>query len=150
MANRKRINENRRKRQSKWVKAGLCSQCGNIREDSDFLTCRPCRSNGKAKYNPQYHRNYQRNFMLGTLSNGKKVNIRVNKRVYPKDKRCEIGEEISKRLVYHHWDNLDLSKGIWVCLNHHRFAEDVDKGLVQRYLDLKRSLNEKAKPEIGG
>lgn len=74
-----------------------------------------------------YHRNWERSHRV-TTSNNKK--IYGNKRPYPKDGHCELCFEKpiihayrqhgrSTRLVYHHWDDSDLSKGLWICPSCH-------------------------------
>jgi len=45
------------------------------------------------------------------------------------------------KLEYHHWSDEDFSKGLWLCWGCHQFAERVDKGLAQKYVKLKESIN---------
>jgi len=56
---------------------------------------------------------------------------------------CEMCEKLPKRLVYHHWDETDFSQGIWVCQSCHNLAHGVEKGLTDKYLNLKRCLSRK-------
>ena len=41
---------------------------------------------------------------------------------------CELCNKPKQRLDYHHYDDNDLSKGVWLCSFCHRFAEAADKG----------------------
>ena len=76
---------------------------------------------------------YQRNHVVVTTGHKR---IFGNKRPFPVDEKCEwcgrkrIKLEChfrlepyrvygKKRLEYHHWDNNDLSKGLWVCRHCH-------------------------------
>jgi hypothetical protein len=72
-------------------------------------------------------------------------NFRVQKRKYPEDGKCELNEELGRRLVYHHWDGNNMNNGIWVCHMCHRFVEAIDQGwhltLLSKYLQLKEEIN---------
>lgn len=75
-------------------------------------------------------------------SNGCKI-IGVQKRPYPENKSCEIcsrPESISRSLSYHHWDNLNPSKGIWECVVCHHMSEQIDAGYDLIYAELKRKV----------
>ena len=52
-----------------------------------------------------------------------------------------------KRLFYHHWDNGNLSKGIWLCYSCHHLAEGIDKELEIKYKVLKKDIE---KQYLGG
>lgn len=69
------------------------------------------------------------------LWNGK--SIYGDKRDYPKDECCELCGRRSKMLGYHHYDDSDLQKGIWICSWCHGFAERFDDGYTARYLALR-------------
>jgi len=83
-----------------------------------------------------------RQYSLVTTKNGKKIKIIGKKRSYPVDQRCELCNQIKIRLLYHHWDDKDLSKGIYLCMHCHGLAEAIDKqiGLEQKYLNIKKNL----------
>jgi hypothetical protein len=74
---------------------------------------------------------------------GGKANRGIHKRSYPK--ACEMcGEE--RHLDYHHWNDNNVSLGVWVCLDCHRLAEFIDTNkdaisLTQKYLELKARIN---------
>lgn len=78
------------------------------------------------------------------MRNGKPVYLRGNKRQRPEDNKCEVCGLVRKRLEYHHWDDDNLSKGLYLCFGCHIFAERVDKNLVKQYLKLRRQRNEEA------
>jgi len=62
------------------------------------------------------------------------------KRPYPEN-GCELCNRIG-RLHYHHYDDNDLRKGIWVCFLCHKFVERVEKaeGIVEKYSKLKNEV----------
>jgi len=133
------ITKRQREKRDRNSGQGLC-RCGNIKEDEQFKTCRTCREEARA-----YHRrvgNYkQRERYLHTV-NGV---FRVPKRKYPEDGKCELNGESGKKLLYHHWDDENMRKGIWVCFQCHRFVEAIDQGwhlsLLGKYLRLKEEIN---------
>lgn len=69
--------------------------------------------------------------------NGKKVRA-PNKR--PRTEVCELCGRNSRKLDYHHWNDSDFSKGLWLCHLCHAFAEGADKGMMNTYLQLKGAL----------
>jgi len=86
-------------------------------------------------------RAYNRRTILGIYINGKKKAIcRLNKREYPRNGGCEICGKNNRKLFYHHWDDLNLDKGLWVCYPCHAFVEGVDKGLVGKYSKLRQKV----------
>ena len=81
----------------------------------------------------------RRNYIGVRLPNGKRKYIRVQgKRPY--SEVCELCGVFGKRLVYHHWDDGDYSKGLWLCQHCHNIAEAADEGLPQKYLELKKQI----------
>lgn len=99
--------------------------------------CKKWVNENREHYN-SYMREYERKNILST--NGKK--IRVKKR--PRTENCEVCGRSFRRLGYHHWDDMNMSKGIWLCSFCHLLAEIVDtfpeNKLVQTYLTLKNSI----------
>ena len=74
-------------------------------------------------------------------------------RVYGLHKRgrptqCEVCEQGNRKLYYHHWDDHDLNKGLWLCFRCHIFAEGIDAGLIDRYLKLKAELDTKSPLQV--
>ncbi len=82
-----------------------------------------------------------RKFYTGTIRNGKQVQLIGRKRDYPKDGKCELCHKRKAR-SYHHWDDDNLQKGIWLCPVCHMLAEGVDRGLHLVYLMLKTRIEE--------
>lgn len=84
---------------------------------------------------------YRRVNQLGTYVDGRLVIIKVVKRPWPG--HCELCGNEGKRLSYHHWDDNDMSKGLWLCSPCHFFAERMDDNkLTSRYINLKRLVRE--------
>jgi len=96
------------------------------------------------------HKVKRRNSYLRTTVNGVRKVFTVKKRPWPG--RCELCERnvtalgrIGRNrrdmvLYWHHWDDDNLEKGIWLCRRCHSFAglmdcEEVD--FVKKYLGLK-------------
>jgi len=85
-----------------------------------------------------YARNYMRIHRIG--QNGKDFRNVIGKRDYPNDNLCEICEE-KVRLVYHHWDNSDFSKGMWICTKCHVASHWLEKYNPKLFYDLKHKIN---------
>jgi hypothetical protein len=65
----------------------------------------------------------------------------LNKRDY--SGKCEICGWIpngKKILAYHHWDDTNPSKGLWVCYVCHCFVERMDKGFLPKYSTLRMEV----------
>ena len=80
---------------------------------------------------------YGRRYVL--FINGERTFVR--KRPRPND-ICELCGKESLKLEYHHWDDDNPELGIWVCYRCHRTVEGADKGLVQKYFELKQLIEE--------
>ena len=59
------------------------------------------------------------------------------KRPYPEDGICELCGKNSRRINWHHWNDEELSEGLYLCRYCHTFAERTDQGVVTQYLELK-------------
>jgi uncharacterized CHY-type Zn-finger protein len=78
---------------------------------------------------------------LVTRVNGKTITVyHLNKR--QKTKGCELCDRELIRLYYHHWDNGNFSKGMWVCGSCHRFITRIESGFATNYLKLKKYIEE--------
>ena len=99
----------------------------------------------------KYHRDWERKHRLTTTNHRKLVG---KKRPYPIDGTCEMCLNKSKSLDYHHWDDTNLTKGLWICKSCHINAEWLDHGnnkqrqwiqkaegeqYIKRYIKLKKS-----------
>jgi hypothetical protein len=89
----------------------------------------------------EYVKQYHRQNILKV--NGKQ--IRVRKRPYPEEGKCEIcGKEGS--LDYHHWNDSNPRWGVWACWRCHLVIEIVDEDrnhltkIVNKYLDLQKMI----------
>lgn len=71
-----------------------------------------------------------------------------NKKIYGKPKRfytgyCEVCGVENERLEYHHWDDSNTYKGMWLCRWCHAMAEALDRGKdASKYLSLKKQIDE--------
>jgi len=109
------------------------------------------------------HRTEQRRYEVKyehthRLASNRKHRLRTKKgNIYALNKRdytgyCELCGLSPKRLEYHHWDNKNPSKGIWVVHWTHQLCELIDRGiipltvcseipLVEKYLELREKIN---------
>lgn len=91
----------------------------------------------KIKIYRDAHKEYKRDNFL----NIKGKLVKVKKRQF--SGRCEVcGKENNSKLNYHHWDNSNLAKGIWVCFGCHWMVEGFDKNLYDKYAILKAQVEE--------
>lgn len=99
------------------------------------------------KNHPEYNREKSKRFMqthVGTRVDGKLVFLDApDKR--PKPDHCELCGRRTAYLGYHHWDDSNPSKGLWLGYCCHQFAEMVDKGMVRLYFRLKLAEEERFK-----
>lgn len=84
-----------------------------------------------------YDREYRRNHVLIASNHVKLVG---NKRPYPVDGKCELCGRKPQKLGYHHYDDNDLQKGLWLCAWCHGFAERLDEGYSVRYIALRKKF----------
>ena len=101
------------------------SQFTNHRQkpDGKFPYCKKCHIKANKEYNTRNReririrqRDYMRQYRIG--QSGKDIRNVKNKRKYPENNKCELCHQAA-RLVYHHWDNSDFSKGMWICTKCH-------------------------------
>lgn len=79
------------------------------------------------------------NYLGVRLEDGRHGYIRIEgKRSHPGS--CEMCQRSDRRLAYHHWDNEDFTKGLWLCLPCHNIAEAVEKGIAERYMKRKTEV----------
>ncbi len=113
--------------------------------DGLFPYCKQCHLASNREWVNNHREQYRktqrdrlRKYRIG--QNGKNLIHVINKRDYPSDEKCEICRE-RVRLVYHHWDNSDFSKGMWICTKCHVSAHWLDKYPDSLYYDLKHKIN---------
>ena len=85
-------------------------------------------------------RDYKRLNRVGTTINGETRQFRARKRARPET--CELCGRESIKLNWHHWDDDNLSLGLWLCSYCHIFAGRVEINLVERYLKLRDRIGE--------
>ena len=88
---------------------------------------------------------WNRRHRLGTGTGKNKING-FKKREWTDS--CELCGRTIKKPHYHHWDDNNLSKGIWICPRCHRMVEACEHGdfaYLQKYLQLKGYLNKQFK-----
>jgi uncharacterized CHY-type Zn-finger protein len=79
---------------------------------------------------------------LGTVIGGViKIIRHLNKRDYPIDNICELCYKKRKTLVYHHWDNSNFNKGMWICTPCHVLAGKYEKGYSEKYFKIKQNID---------
>ena len=88
---------------------------------------------------------------IGTIDKeGKQITIRgLHKREHKSV--CETCSHHKERLAYHHWDDTNPSKGIWVCNKCHHLITSFEQKdfvlVIQNYLVLKNRLNKEMSPK---
>ncbi len=125
-------------------KVKLCTKClvkltnknwHKYAKQQGEYTCDTCRKRYDAKYNAEHY--------LDTCRDGKTIFLKGNKRPRPIDGKCELCHLERKFLAYHHWDDKDISKGIWCCHFCHGVAETIDRihnkifDIIRQYLNVK-------------
>ena len=102
--------------------------------------------------NPEFRKKrveLRRNTQLGT---GGRTFRGLHKRPRPDNcELCGLDRTHQGRLFYHHWDDNNLSLGMWLCYRCHIFVGALDLGLTATmYKELKeRILGEEGQPEVG-
>jgi len=104
----------------------ICHKCKVVLNENNMWTsymknhiwvCKDC----TRKYAKEYSRKH-----LIEAGDGKY--LKGIKRDYPTDEKCEICNIFTPPpLNYHHWDDTNLMKGIWICGRCHLIAEGVEK-----------------------
>lgn len=135
-------------------KIKYCTICKIVLTDENWhkysrlireYTCTKCRR--------KYDSNYVSTHYLDTYRNGKRIFLKGLKRLYPNNKRCELCKLLPKKFLnYHHWDDNDIRKGIWICWYCHGMIELLDRRgkkniikFIEKYLEFKRITNETQK-----
>lgn len=126
-----------------------CRSCGNKLTNKNWLPsdkksrhyrCVFCERK-RAKLRTQKLRDYRRKYIVRSTDN---KYLKGKKR--PWTSTCEMCEKQPKLLGYHHWDDEDISKGVWVCPPCHVKIEAIDNPeLVKKWRDLKARINKEIK-----
>lgn len=138
------------------MKTKICCTCRQTLPLSEFYRetkspdgvrrqCKKCHIKTNQKYierNRDLVRIKRRDYMRKYRIGGPNGYVRVkNKRDYPNDEKCEVCKE-KVHLVYHHWDNSNFAKGMWICTKCHVAAHWLEKYTSNIYYDLKRHLSQ--------
>ena len=89
--------------------------------------------------------NQRRTSLCTRDSDGNQIVIQgLNKRAYTGF--CELCKAKGLKLNYHHWDNENYNKGVWLCYRCHILSEMVESSLniqelVDKYISLKNKLD---------
>lgn len=112
--------------------------------DGLFPYCKTCHTKMNQKWienNREYVRERTRNYMRKHRIGQSSIDFRnvKNKRNYPINNKCELCSE-TVRLIYHHWNDNDFSKGIWICRKCHFACHWLEKYDSNIYFDLKNQI----------
>lgn len=128
----------------------ICKKCFNIKQRERYQRQKDIRR----KYSKQYYLNNKENilsqnkkrwrekYITTTDDNGCAKLIITKKREHPENDCCELCNKSYKKLVYHHWDDSDPSKGLWLCGYCHLIAEKLDINIHDKYFNLKQTVEE--------
>ena len=139
-----------------------CKECCRQYDRESYKKNREKRLNYVKNYYKQHRENilrynrerYWKNREKILAEQRRKVLTTSNNQFRELDKRpwtgyCELcGRSNIKQLSYHHWDDKNPSKGIWVCNSCHLMVTAYENGkfaYLQKYLRLKRFLNKQYK-----
>ena len=141
-----------------------CVRCGKIKDEREFckktstpdglcVYCRDC----KREYMRVWRKKRRQHV---TITTGGRV-IKGKKRKRPVDGRCETCsrecDKEKKQLAYHHWDDENMLKGVWVCAKCHALIEggstieDLEKRIMEiegnkkkleKWYELKKRVDE--------
>lgn len=140
--------------------AKRCGKCGKLKDESEFyrdksktdglaLECKECMKERVKRWrarhrerNNRVQKKWQRKYRVRSKSGG----FGGRKRRRPKEGRCELcGRDCDaekKLLSYHHWDDENLMKGIWVCYKYHGLIEIGEQAyeLLARWYKMKEEI----------
>lgn len=82
-------------------------------------------------------------------TNGKRY-YGLNKR--PRPQICELCGQIVKYLSYHHWDDNDMSMGVWVCYKCHCICEAIEHqqftSISEKYREMKKIIEKEYEEKL--
>jgi len=125
-----------------WVLHQFVDECGIVHGTGNF---------GLVSFDlrKELNRNWNRIRVLGTSKDGKFIRYSgLNKRKYPENKKCELCNEKINGLVYHHWDDENPNKGMWICNKCHWVITYLEmtsmnfiKNVLEKYMNMKKKIN---------
>ena len=85
-------------------------------------------------------REYRRKYIV--ITTGRRI-LKWIKREYTN--KCELCNNDIFRLDYHHWDDLNLLKGMWLCRHCHKIAEAIESmknpnSIANKYIEYKKII----------
>lgn len=98
------------------------------------------------EYNRRYHQAHGEEFKARQRQTriGSKGRVLTGLHKRPHTLICEICGHLFKMTGYHHWDDNNPSKGVWICNPCHKIVEMVDAGeimsRIRRYVLLKLEI----------
>ena len=95
-----------------------------------------------ARFHKAENQECQRRTALTTRDENGNVLYLVGLNKRPHLGYCELCKAKNRKLNYHHWDNGNYNKGIWLCYQCHILVEMIDSGIsieeiIERYNKLK-------------
>jgi hypothetical protein len=120
----------------------------NQKPDGRYPYCKECHKKTVRKWEER-HPEFKERIKIRRKNKLRKTSIRygngndiknIIKRNYPKDEKCEICKKNGKRLVYHHWDNDNFLKGIWICNRCHIAAHWLEEHNPNLFYNLKSKI----------
>jgi len=128
----------------------LCRKCFNIKQRARYQR----QKEHKRIYSKKYYENnketisnankkrWRERYITTTNDDGNPILIITIKRTFPTSNCCELCNKFYNKLVYHHWDNIDPSKGLWLCGYCHLVAEKLDINIHEKYFNLKQLVED--------
>jgi len=142
------LNENNQWASDKKSNNCICKECRKQKNKANYwknLEKRRAyyrewaRNNPKRKQRNEKRREHNRAHILDTTRNGQKLRfINVEKRPFPA--KCELCGATEGKIQYHHWDDKNFLKGMWLCVPCHRGASYIENDFHMRYLSLKLKI----------
>ncbi|MBC8521268.1 MAG: hypothetical protein H8D26_04670 [Methanomicrobia archaeon] len=145
-----------------------CGKCGKIKDSSEFYIkkgstdglqgwCKLCLTGNKkewrksARNRRSERKNEKRHKRTHVTRTSNKKAIYGKKRKRPVNGICELCnrecDKEKKILHYHHWDDDNIEKGVWVCVICHILIEDAERNeaLLRKWHSLKAKIEEEVK-----
>lgn len=111
-------------------------------QKSGHQRCASCERK-RAKARTQQLRDYRRKYIVRSADN---KYLKGKKRAWTPI--CELCKKRPRLLGYHHWNDDDLSRGVWICPPCHVKVEAVDNPeFVKKWKNLKANIDEQKKSE---
>lgn len=141
-----------------------CAKCGKMKDVSEFSKqkatkdelqswCKECILNYQKAWRIRNKKSIKKSnrkwHQKNTVTTGPRT-IKGKKRKRPKDGICELCDKKcdkeKKILGYHHWDDDDMLKGIWLCYKCHMLIEHEEeyKALLLKWHPLKAEIDKEA------